>query len=202
MKKLFIIFIMTVVVGISQTYAKNPTITTKYQIQHNEKLKAFCKIEDLDRKANAIFGYFFKETIDEGLINYTVEDIQIIQKKHNGISNEDYTTIFGYPKNTTMSKREENVSIMLIDSICAYYGINIDELRKIRQSKHLINKKKKEINELFSNCLKTMNEKFIKDTKTITVNEDKLAELIAEKLIQKQKNESLIPTIPDCPPLI
>ena len=66
----------------------------------------------------------------------------------------------------------------------------------IRKSKHLINKKKKEINELFVTNLKKLEDKF---------NRDKMIETITEKVLQKQ-NESSMPTIPDtvpdCPPLI
>lgn len=193
MKKLFTLFILIIVIGIQQTYAK--PIVIKEQMQQNAIIMDY-----FDNDVDAAFCYYFKKTVDDGNAR-EIEEIPVIQWNDTSISKENYETIFKHKKSVDISKEECKVSTILCDSICAYYGISMEELGKIRQSKHLINKKKKEVNELFNNCLKIINEKFIKDKKTTTINEDKLAELITEKLIQKQ-NESSIPTIPDCPSLI
>ena len=159
------------------------TKTVKEQILNNEVLMQAC--------------HFFKDIVlDNGYTKQAINGINIIHFEHkNGISGEDYLTIFGYDKGD-ISNKEYTSRVVLIDSICAYYGIKIEDLIEIRKSKHLINKKKKEINELFVTNLKKLEDKF---------NRDKMIETITEKVLQKQ-NESSIPTIPDtvpdCPPLI
>lgn len=165
----------------------------KEQILNNEVLMQACKITDITKKPDTIFSYFFKDIVlDNGYTKQAINGIDIIHFEHkNGISDKDYLTIFGYDKGD-ISNKEYTSRVVLIDSICAYYGIKIEDLIEIRQSKHLINKKKREINELFNDCLEKLNEKF---------NRDKMIETITEKVLQKQ-NELSISTVPDCPPLI
>ena len=71
---------------------------------------------------------------------------------------------------------------------------------EIRKSKHLINKKKKEIITLFETCIKPLNEKINKDRERQKQNE--LADLIVKKLEEKSNTSSvpLAPTLPE--PLI
>ena len=125
------------------------------------------------------------------------EDYEIFFKRKYNVQNFDKNI----PEERKKMQQLYNIDIALADSICNYYDIDRDELKKIRQSTKLISKKKREINNLFDKCLEAINEKFVKGTKTTTINEDKLAELIAEKLIQKQNGQS-VSTAPDCPSLI
>ena len=137
-----------------------------------------------------IFGVSNTELIE-------VEDYEIFFKRKYNIQNFDRNI----PEERKKMLQQYNIERALVDSVCDYYGIDRNELKKIRQSTKLISKKKRETKGLFDKCLETINEKFIKNVKTTTINEDKLAELIAKKLIQKQ-NEQSVSTAPDCPPLI
>ena len=203
MKKNILILVLIIIVNTynitnHQCYAIK---TTKEQIKGIDIfMKDFGKTYKLDNKdeiANIVFCRFFEEfAINRGNTAATIEGVSIIHFEHkNGISDKEYLTIFGYNKGD-ISNKEYTSRVVLIDSICAYYGIKIEDLIDIRKSKHLINKKKKEINELFVTNLKKLEDKF---------NRDKMIETITEKVLQKQ-NESSMPTIPDtvpdCPPLI
>ena len=172
-------------------YAK--PITTKEQMQQNTVIMNY-----FDNDTDAAFCYYFKQMVNDGKMQ-KVEEIPVIQRHNINISKENYEAIFKHRKSATISKEEKNVSIMLCDSICAYYGISMDELGKIRQSKHLVNKKKKEVNNLFNDCLEMINEKFVKPKEAF--DENRLTDIIAEKLIQKQNGQS-VSTAPDCPSLI
>ena len=118
-------------------YAK--PITTKEQMQQNTVIMNY-----FDNDVDAAFCYYFKQMVNDGKMQ-KVEEIPVIQRHNINISKENYEAIFKHRKSATISKEEKNVSIMLCDSICAYYGISMDELGKIRQSKHLINKKRKKL---------------------------------------------------------
>ena len=175
-------------------YAK--PITIKEQMQQNTVIMN-CVDNDID----VAFRHYFKQMLNEGsnVKTLKVEKIPVIQWNNFSIKNKDYEIIFGHRKNANITEEEDRISTILCDSICAYYGISMDELGKIRQSKHLINKKKKEVNNLFNDCLEMINEKFVKPKEAF--DENRLAEIIAEKLIQKQNGQSAS-TVPDCPSLI
>ena len=118
---------------------------------------------------------------------------QLIAAKEPQLTDNEYFALFNEQLDQDkVNQYQYKIKHVLADSICSFYGIEREELVKIRKNKHLINKKKKEINDLFNSCLKTIQEELEKN---------KMIELITEKVLQKQ-NESLVSTVPDCPPLI
>ena len=115
-----------------------------------------------------------------------------IDQNKSKIEQNEYKTIFGEGHNSNTTEDQHLLERSLVDSICTFYGIERKDLIEIRQNKHLISKKKKEISELFDKCSKLIDKKFY---------EDKITELITKKLIEKQ-SESTMLIVPDCPPLI
>ena len=184
MNKFFIF--LTIILSILNISRADTTRDKLIQlIQQNDKIVKF------GRDPETIFKAAFQTALKAGKGRIDWHGLTILNSKTK-ILPEEYKYIFDRPYNKDISDTQRYLENSLADSICAFYGIERDELVKIRKSKHLINKKKKEINELFENCLKSINEKF---------NRDKMIEIITEKVLQKQ-NELLIQTVPDCPPLI
>ena len=200
MKLLLTLLILVSVINVSQCRTKNQT-TIKYQIQHDEIIKErfkpyYSESDDPDKQADAIFYVLFKRTIDKNLETIKAHGIPVIQKNHDTISDADYKAIFKGEKNFDIDSREEELHIILVDSICAYYGIERKDLIKIRQSEHLISKKKKGIIALFETCIKPLNEKINKDRERQKQNE--IADLVVKKL-EKKDNVLSIPLAPTLP---
>ena len=189
MNKFFIF--LTIILSILNISRADTTRDKLIQlIQQNDEIVKF------GQDPETIFKTAFQSGLETEDSYVAWDNLVIINAKTPISSAEEYEIIFNRQYNKNISNTQCHLEIALADSICAFYGIERDELVKIRKNKHLINKKKKEINELFENCLEKLNEKF---------NRDKMIEIITEKVLQKQ-NESSIPTIPDtvpdCPPLI
>lgn len=108
----------------------------------------------------------------------------------------EYKNLFGRSYDSNITEKQRNVETILVNSICAFYEIGRDELIKIRKEKKLISRKKKEINQLFENCLELIDKKFIKNEAVL--NEDRIIKSITEKLIENQ-DKSVIPTVPTYP---
>ena len=155
-------------------------------IQQNDKIVKF------GRDPETIFTTAFQRAIkdEQGRVDW--RDLTIINNTTKIGPTEEYRSLFNRSYNENDSAVQHDLENSLVESICAFYGIERKDLIEIRQNKHLISKKKKEINELFITNLKTLEDKF---------NRDKIIEAITEKVLQKQ-NESTMPTVPDCPPLI
>ena len=181
----FFIFLIIILSILSISRANTTRDKLIQLIQQNDKIVKF------GRDPETIFKTAFQTALKAELGRIDWHGLTIINGKTN-ILPEEYEYIFDRPYNKDISNTQRYLESSLADSICAFYGIERKDLIDIRKSKHLINKKKKEINELFENCLEKLNEKF---------NRDKMIEIITEKVLQKQ-NESSIPTVPDCPPLI
>ena len=115
-----------------------------------------------------------------------------IDQNKSKVGLDEREILFGKEHGSNVTKKQYLLERSLADSICTFYGIERKDLIDIRKSKHLMNNKKKEINMLFNRCFELMDKKFY---------EDKMVELIAKKLTEKQ-SESTILIVPDCPPLI
>lgn len=108
----------------------------------------------------------------------------------------EYRDIFSRSYDPSITEKQYRAERALVDSICAFYEINRDELIKIRKEKKLISRKKKEINQFFEDCLELIDKKFIKNEAVL--NEDRIVNSITEKLIESQ-DKSAIPTVPTYP---
>ncbi len=211
----FILFFL--LISISYMYKQTIVYSCAHKNQITTSKREFEKLidegslngkkEDLAQLFVGSFNRFLKS--DEAIgfeINLTgnkQNETRTIVTIGKGLEEDDYKVFFEQKHKNEITSRQQNIETALVNSICGYYSISKADLKKIRQNKIICNRSKKEINAVFSKCLWLIDQKFIKDSKTTVINEDKLAELVAEKLIQKQ-NEPLAPDaqIPTVPTLL
>lgn len=169
----------------------------------DETVKQNNKIINTEQVSNEQFKEAFALAVKKGINVAFFKGKEIISTTQKPLDNSDYAVFFKrrfngedyYNTDPIVSKpvkTQYNMECSLVDSICARYNITREELLEIRKQKTIINKRKKEINNIFNECLEMINKKY---------NEERMAELVAKKLMEKQNqnNSFPVPTVPTLP---
>ncbi len=169
-----------------------PKIKTVKELIHNNLMEDGYSEEK-------IFAVLFQMLLEEeNTLSKLNSGELIIGKRGPQLTEEEYFALFGrHLEQDAVNQYQYKMEQALVDSVCAFYGIERNKLIKIKQNKHLIDRKKKEIITLFETCIKPLNEKINKDRERQKQNE--LADLVVKKLEEKNNTSSvpLAPTLPD-----
>ena len=168
---------------------KHETKTVKELIGSNAHFMKFGNTEE------EVFVRILEALINRNLLGIKSKDGKdlIIGRRGPQLKDEEYFALFGrHLEKDAVDQYQYKMEQALVDSVCAFYGIERDKLIKVKQNKHLISNKKREINKLFNECLEVMHEKF---------NREKIVNSVLKELIPTvqtyPQEEQLAPTLPE-----
>ena len=157
------------------------------------------ELAGLNNDDNRLFIGRFRNTVNVGGTRGFILDKQT-GKEYNMIglnhklkrTEQDFRNIikrFYDEDNADLSSQKSVSQVILVDSICVYYGISMDELGKIVKG----DIKNEDVNALFNTCLKSINEKFKTQAQPAQQKKQKeqneIADLVVRKLIEKLNKE-------------